>query len=89
MTNISNNQPTETLRDDSLKASIWSNPSDNSVRYNVELVRSYTDAQGKWHDSRSLSGSELLRGARLLERAYDRVQLLRTAEKATDDEARS
>lgn len=90
MTNPSNNQPTETLRDGSLKASIWGNPGDNGVRYSVELVRSYTDAEGKWHDSRSLSGSELLRGARLLEQAYDRVRQLRAAEKATaDDEARS
>lgn len=82
MTNSTNNQPVETLRDGSLKASIWGNRNENGVFYSVELVRSYTDEAGNWHDSRSLSNGELLRAARLLTRAYDRVLQLRAEAKA-------
>lgn len=81
MTTQSTNGPIQTLRDGSLKASIWGNRNENGVRYSVDLTRSYTDEAGVWHDSRSLSNGELLRGARLLERAYDRVLDLRAAEK--------
>lgn len=81
MTNSTNNQPVATLRDGSLKASIWGNRKENGVRYSVELVRSYTDDEGKWHDTHSLSNGELLRAARLWERAYDRVLELRAADK--------
>lgn len=80
------NGPIDSLRDGSLKASIWGNRNENGVRYSVDLTRSYTDEQGVWHDSRSLSNGELLRGARLLERAYDRVLDLRAADKATANE---
>jgi hypothetical protein len=80
------NRPIATLRDGSLKASVWGNPGESGVRYNVDLVRSYTDEQGAWRDTRSLSGGELLRAARLLERAYERVLDLRAADKPADDE---
>lgn len=86
MNTTSTNGPIETLRDGSLKASIWGNRNENGVRYSVDLTRSYTDEQGIWHDSRSLSNGELLRGARLLERAYDRVLDLRAADKANASE---
>lgn len=85
-TTPSNNRPIATLRDGGLKASIWANGHENWVRYSVDLFRSYTDEQGAWRDTRSLSGSELLRGARLLEQAYDRVLDLRAADRATADE---
>lgn len=86
MTTLSTNGPIETLRDGSLKASIWGNRNDSGVRYSVDLTRSYTDEAGVWRDSRSLSNGELLRGARLLERAYDRVLELRATDKANAGE---
>lgn len=87
MTNVTTttNQPIEIFRDGSLKASLWGNRNEHGVRYSVDLVRSYTDAEGKWHDTRSLSGSELLRGARLLEQAYDRILQLRSEAKTADN----
>lgn len=85
MTTLSTNKPIQTLRDGSLKASIWGNRNENGVRYSVDLVRSYTDEAGSWHDSRSFSNGELLRGARLLQLAYDRVLELRAADKAADE----
>ena len=86
MTTLPNNGPTDTLRDGNLKASIWGNRNESGAWYSVDLTRSYTDEAGGWHDSRSLSNGEILRGARLLERAYDRVLELRAADKATSYE---
>ncbi len=82
MTTLSTKKPIQTLRDGSLKASIWGNRNENGVRYSVDLVRSYTDEAGNWHDSRSLSNGELLRGARLLQLAYDQVIELKAADRA-------
>lgn len=81
MTNESN-KPTDTIRDGSMKAVIWGNPTKNGTRYSVELVRSYKDEAGKWHDTSYLSNGEMLRGARLLSLAYDRVLVLRAKSKA-------
>lgn len=85
MTNVTTKkQPVLTLRDGSLKASVWGNRKEERVFYSVELVRSYKDAEGNWHDTSSLSNGELLRAARLLERAYDRVLELRMADKSAE-----
>ena len=80
MTNETN-KPAETLRDGALKCVIWANPSENGVRHSVELVRSYRDDQGNWHDTSYLANGEMLRGARLLTLAYDRVLELRAQAK--------
>ncbi len=75
------NQPIETLRDGSLKATIWKNFGDKGNFYSVNLTRLYTDEAGNFHDSDSFSGSELLRIARLASKAYDLTNELRKAEK--------
>ncbi len=45
--------------------------------YTVQFTRSYRDDQGNYHDSDSYSGSELLRIARLSQKAYDYTAELR------------
>ena len=70
---MANNTPIETIRDGQLKATIWKNPSENGGFYNVDLIRSYQDAEGNWQDSRSFSGTELLRVSHLATRAYGRI----------------
>lgn len=83
MTNTtSNNKPVATLRDGALKVSIWGNRNEKGVFYSADLVRSYTDEAGDWHDSRSFSGGDLLRAARLLNLAYDQIGELRADDKA-------
>ena len=68
------NKPFATLRDGAIKATIWTNPGDaGRVRYSITLTRSYTDADGKWHDTPYFGRNELLRVARLAEKAYDAV----------------
>ncbi len=59
------NQPTETLRDGSLKATIWKNEGEKGAFFSVTLTRTYKDDAGNYHDSDSFSGSELLRIAHL------------------------
>lgn len=71
------NQPTDTLRDGSLKATIWKNEGEKGAFFSVNLSRTYKDDAGNYHDSDSFSGSELLRIAHLASRAYDRVAQLR------------
>ncbi|MEM6852902.1 MAG: hypothetical protein AAF593_00660 [Planctomycetota bacterium] len=87
MTNQTNtpNRPVETLRDGNLKASIWANFGENGTFYNAQITRTYTDEAGKYHDSTSFSGSELLRVSHLSGRVYDRINQLRAA----DAEARA
>ncbi len=70
-------KPTETLRDGSLKATIWKNESDKGPFYSVNLTRIYKDEHGKYHDTDSFTGTELLRIAHLATKAYDRTNQLR------------
>lgn len=73
MTN-SNNKPTETIRDGSMKVDIWRNKTETGTLYNTNgVLRSYTDKDGKWHDTRSLTNSENLRASRLLALADIRI----------------
>lgn len=78
MTNETN-KPITTVRDGAIKATVWANDAKNGgVRYSVTLTRSYTDDEGKWHDTGYFSRNELLRVAHLAHRAYDAI-----AEQAT------
>ena len=82
--NTSTNKPVDTIRDGALKATIWANPykEGDGLRYSVELVRSYTDNDGNWHDTNSFGNGELLRVARLTGKAYDRIGELRAEAKS-------
>ncbi len=85
MTTPTKNQPVETLRDGSLKISIWRNQSAKGIRYSTgEVIRSYKDQNEKWQDTRYLSNGEILKAARLLNLAYDRILQMRTADKVYD-----
>lgn len=74
MTTTTNPNKPITIRDGSLKLSIFKNQTEKGFRFSVNLVRSYTDQQGQWHDTNSLSNAELLRAANLLIRGYNRIQ---------------
>lgn len=65
-------RPIHKIRDGLIKATIWENSGqDGRVFYSVDLRRSYTDGNGEWKETTSLSGSDVLRGANLLQRAYN------------------
>ena len=69
----SSNAPIDTLRDGALKVSIFKNERESGTNYSLDQGRIYTDSQGQIQEAKTLSGTEPLRMARLLERAYDRV----------------
>ncbi|MCB1451417.1 MAG: hypothetical protein KDJ67_15130 [Nitratireductor sp.] len=71
------NRPADTLRDGSLKATIWQNENENGVNYSTTLARTWQGEDGTFRDSHSFSGSELLRIAELARGAYSRTNELR------------
>ncbi|MCA9303420.1 MAG: hypothetical protein KC996_04795 [Phycisphaerales bacterium] len=79
--NNSTNKPFTTLRDGSIAATIWKNPTQRGFRYSVNLSRVYQDEQGNLKDSDSFSGNELLRVSRLAQKAYDEVLAAMQADK--------
>lgn len=74
------NKPIDTIRDGALKATIWANEGPKGIFHSVEFSRTYKDESDQYQDSRSFSGSELLRIAHLATRAYERVQELRQSQ---------
>lgn len=79
------NKPAFEIRDGALKAVGWANSSEKGTFYSVDLIRSYKDGDN-WKETRSLSGSDVLKGANLLNRAYNRMADLRAESKAADPE---
>lgn len=75
------NRPVETLRDGSVKASIWENARENGISRSVQFRRSYEDADGQLRDTDSFSGTDLLRLQRLAGQAYDRMSQLRASDR--------
>ncbi|MCF6283601.1 MAG: hypothetical protein L3K26_00190 [Candidatus Hydrogenedentes bacterium] len=74
------NQPIETLRDGSIKATIWKNEGDNGSFYTAEISRTYQKEE-TYHDSYSFSGTDLLKVSRLTLKAYDRIAELLSVDK--------
>jgi hypothetical protein len=85
MSDNTKNRPVETLRDGAIKAAIWKNESENGAFFNVTFARTYRDAEGNPHDTDSFSGSQLLRLARLADKAYDRTAKLTKAARVAGD----
>ncbi len=79
-----NNKPLHTIRDGSLKATIWKNAAANGEFYSVRITRTWTDEQGKFHDGDTFSGTELLRVSRLANLAYDEIVVQRRNDRAPD-----
>ena len=69
---MSNNRPVQTLRDGSLKASIWQNETrDGGSFYSTQFGKTYEDPKtGELKDSNSFSGTDLLRLSELARKAY-------------------
>ncbi len=82
----SNQKPAATLRDGSVRATLWRKQSDKGVFFNVTLSRTYKDGDS-YKDSNSFSGNELLKVARLAEKAYDLAGELRATESDVDSGA--
>ncbi len=82
MTTQQKKRPIDTLRDGSIKAVIWKNQSEKGSFYSVDIIRTYKDDAGNYHDTNSFSGTQLLRAARLAEIAYTEIGIYRAKDKA-------
>lgn len=77
-------RPVETLRDGAIKAAIWRNESEKGAFFSVTFARTYKDGDGDLQDTESFSGTQLLRLARLADKAYEHTAKLAHAERSKD-----
>lgn len=80
--------PADTLRAGRVKATIWERDSETGPAFGTQISRTYTDKEGQPRDTPYLSGADLLRAARVAERAYDREEELKRERALTRDERR-
>lgn len=78
--------PVAEVRDGELKVAIYREEPEQAgspTRYKGRLTRGLLDSGGQWHDTHNLSGTDYLRAARLLERAYDEERAQQAADRET------
>ena len=71
------NPPAETLRDGSLKATIWRNEGESGPYFTTTFAKTYETQNGKLRDTTGFTGPELLRVAELARAAYAHTITLR------------
>ena len=76
----STKQPAFSLRDGRVKLTCWANQNDNGIFHSVVVVKSYQDANQEWKDTAQLSGTEMLKAANLITKAYNKIGDLTAAE---------
>ena len=87
MTKETKQSPIDTLRDGALHASIWKNQGENGTFFSVTFGRTFTDNKTEEvRDADSFSGAQLLKLARLAEKAYDQVGKLAKAQRILDED---
>jgi hypothetical protein len=83
-----NQKPILTIRDGALKASIWENMTDdNKTFHSVTFGRTFTDAENNAKTASSFSGGDILKIARLADKAYDRIAEIRLAQSRQQEAA--
>ena len=70
-------QPVDTIRDGSLKATIWQNETETGPFYATNFSRTFKDKDGNYRDSHSFVGSDLLKLSELARTAYTRTNEFR------------
>lgn len=63
-------QPVQKFREGSVQVAVWQNESRNGDFYSLTFQRSYTDAEGAWHNATSFPLSALYSLAVATVRAY-------------------
>jgi len=80
-------RPFKTLRRGTLKAVVWENETKTGSMFSVQLIRSYKDDKDDWQETHSLSRSDLLDAAKLLDQADTLIQ--QEEEQRRDNERQS
>ncbi len=76
--NTTANEPIARIKDGLLQIAIWKNETEKGRPfYSTSAVqRTYKDDAGNYHETQSLSASQLLQAGRLYNLAYDKVREL-------------
>ena len=77
-TNQPKRKPAFTLRDGTLKATIWKNDGEKGPWFSVDFSRGYR-VDGNWKDTSSIRGDDLLKLAFLAQEAYAKQLQLKAA----------
>ncbi|MEQ6249902.1 hypothetical protein ABMC89_13490 [Sulfitobacter sp. HNIBRBA3233] len=75
-------RPITKHRDGAVEVAIWRRETDNGPVYNTERSRSYRDQDGNWQNTSVIPERDLLKAARLDQKAYESIQQMRDQERA-------
>lgn len=75
-------RPIAKHRDGAVEVAIWRRETDNGPVYNTERSRSYRDQDGNWQKTSVIPERDLLKAARLDQKAYESIQQMRDQERA-------
>jgi hypothetical protein len=85
---MSDNKPAAQVRLYPITAAIWKNATaKGGAFYSVTFSRSYKDAEGKYKEADSYSGSDLLLLAKVADLAHSKVEELRKTDGQADEGA--
>ena len=74
------NPPVAKIRVDLINASIWKNPTDKGIFYNVTFESRYRDGEGNWKSSHSYTSNDLLALGKAADLAHSKIVELRNGE---------
>ncbi len=77
-----NNRPVDSHRDGAVEVAIWQRETEKGPVFNTERTRSYQDKDGNWQKTHSIPERDLLKAARLDQKAYESIQQIRKQERA-------
>lgn len=71
------NQPVAKHRDGAIETAVWRRDTDKGPVFNTERSRSYQDKDGNWQKTHAIPERDLLKAARLDQKAYESIQAIR------------
>ncbi len=74
-------RPMHKHRDGALEVAIWRRETEKGPVFNTERTRSYRDENGNWQKTNVVPERDLLRAARLDQKAYETIQSQREKER--------
>ncbi|MEM8500654.1 MAG: hypothetical protein AAF542_21750 [Pseudomonadota bacterium] len=80
-----NKKPVLNINDGTVSASIWRNETeDGKVYFNATVKNAYKGNDENWHDTNSYNNDQLLKLARVANKAYDAALELRANDQSDD-----
>lgn len=80
---MSNQKPVLNINDSTVSASIWRNETeDGKIFFSATVKNAYKGSDEDWHDTNSYNSEQLLKLARLANKAYDALQAQKANEQS-------